>query len=53
MDILTRGQRRFEIVRLNEEKDYLQAEVEFFDDEDLDAGAGGSAGPGGSRTTGH
>ena len=35
MDILTRGQRRFEIVSLNEEKDYLQAEVEFFDDEDL------------------
>jgi Lon protease-like protein len=34
MDILTRGQRRFEIVSLNEEKDYLQAEVNFFDDED-------------------
>ena len=29
MDILTRGQRRFEISSLNEEKDYLQAEVEF------------------------
>ena len=35
MDILTRGQRRFEIVSLNEEKDYLQGEVEFFDDDDL------------------
>jgi Lon protease-like protein len=35
MDILTRGQRRFEIVSLNEEKDYLQAEVNYFDDEDL------------------
>ncbi len=34
MDILTRGQRRFEIVSLNEEKDYLQAEVAYFDDED-------------------
>jgi Lon protease-like protein len=34
MDVLTRGQRRFEIVSLNEEKDYLQAEVSFFDDED-------------------
>ena len=34
MDILTRGQRRFEIVTINEEKDYLQAEVSFFDDED-------------------
>ena len=37
MDILTRGQRRFEIVTINEEKDYLQAEVSFFDDEDADA----------------
>jgi Lon protease-like protein len=35
MDIMTRGQHRFEIVRLSEEKDYLQAEVETFDDEDL------------------
>jgi len=37
MDILTRGQRRFEILSLNEEKDYLQAEVNFFDDEDSEA----------------
>jgi Lon protease-like protein len=36
MDILTRGQRRFEILSLNEEKDYLQAEVNYFDDEDAD-----------------
>ncbi|MCU1239090.1 MAG: peptidase lon domain protein [Candidatus Solibacter sp.] len=35
MDIMTRGERRFEIVRLSEEKDYLQAEVEYFDDDDL------------------
>jgi Lon protease-like protein len=35
MDVLTRGQHRFEIVSLNEEKEYLQAEVLFFDDEDL------------------
>lgn len=34
MDILTSGRRRFEIVMLNEEKDYLQGEVEFFDDEE-------------------
>ena len=34
MDIMTRGERRFEIVRLSEEKAYLQAEVVFFDDED-------------------
>jgi len=37
MDILTRGKRRFEIIALNEEKDYLQAEVSFFDDEDAAA----------------
>lgn len=37
MDIVTRGQRRFEIVSLNEEKEYLQAEVNFFDDEDTAA----------------
>jgi Lon protease-like protein len=37
MDIVTRGQRRFEILSLNEEKDYLQGEVTFFDDEDLEA----------------
>ena len=35
MDILTRGQRRFEIQSLNEEQTYLQAEVTFFDDEDF------------------
>ena len=35
MDIMTRGQQRFEIVRLIEDKDYLQAEVNYFDDEDL------------------
>ena len=35
MDVLTSGRHRFEIVRLSEEKDYLQAEVEYFDDEDL------------------
>jgi Lon protease-like protein len=34
MDVLTRGQRRFEILSLNEERDYLQAEVNYFDDED-------------------
>lgn len=33
MDILTVGQRRFEILRLNEEKDYLRGEVDYFDDE--------------------
>src|SRR5947209_325518 len=36
MDIMTRGQRRFEIESLNEEKDYLQAVVSFFDDEDFE-----------------
>ena len=34
MDILTRGRRRFEVVSLNEDKAYLQADVRFFEDED-------------------
>jgi Lon protease-like protein len=37
MDIITSGRRRFEVVMLNEEKDYLRGEVVFFDDDD-DAG---------------
>lgn len=36
MDILTIGHRRFEIQRLNEERDYLQGEVTYFDDEDAE-----------------
>src|SRR5205823_13571367 len=35
MDILSRGHRRFEIEALNQDKSYLQAEVNFFDDEDF------------------
>jgi len=35
MDIVTSGQRRFEIVSLNQEKEYLRGEVEFFDDDDV------------------
>ncbi|MBV8731265.1 MAG: LON peptidase substrate-binding domain-containing protein [Acidobacteriia bacterium] len=35
MDIVTRGRRRFEILSLNEEKSYLQAEVNYFEDEDF------------------
>jgi ATP-dependent Lon protease len=34
MDIVATGRRRFEIMVLNEEKDYLQGEVEFFDDDE-------------------
>jgi Lon protease-like protein len=34
MDILTSGRRRFEVVMLNEEREYLRGEVQFFDDED-------------------
>jgi Lon protease-like protein len=34
MDVMTRGERRFEIDGLNQEKDYLRAEVSFFDDDD-------------------
>jgi Lon protease-like protein len=37
MDILTCGRRRFEVVMLDEEKDYLRGEVQFFDDDDADA----------------
>lgn len=33
-DLIARGQRRFEIVSLDQDKDYLRAEVLFFDDED-------------------
>lgn len=33
LDVLASGQRRFEIDALNEDKPYLRAEVEFFDDE--------------------
>ena len=34
MDIMTRGQRRFEILTLNQDKEYLQADVRFFEDDD-------------------
>jgi Lon protease-like protein len=34
MDILTSGRRRFEVVMLDEEKDYLRGEVQYFDDDD-------------------
>ena len=34
MDILACGRRRFEVMMLNEEEDYLRGEVQFFDDED-------------------
>ena len=33
-DVITRGQRRFSIVSINEELPYLRGEVEFFDDTD-------------------
>jgi len=36
LDILTVGKRRFEILLTNEEKSYLRASVEFFDDEGSD-----------------
>jgi Lon protease-like protein len=37
MDILTVGKRRFEILLTNEEKPYLQATVDYFEDEGPDA----------------
>ncbi|HTA42021.1 MAG TPA: LON peptidase substrate-binding domain-containing protein [Bryobacteraceae bacterium] len=33
-DVVTRGRRRFEIVSLDQEKDYLRGEVRYFEDED-------------------
>jgi len=39
MDLLTRGRRRFEIVRLNDERAFLRGSVDFFDDEDSAAAA--------------
>ncbi|MCU0246247.1 MAG: LON peptidase substrate-binding domain-containing protein [Bryobacter sp.] len=33
LDIVCQGQRRFEVITLNEEKSYLQAAVEYFDDD--------------------
>ena len=36
LDILTCGRRRFEVVMLDEEKDYLRGEVQFFDDDEAE-----------------
>jgi Lon protease-like protein len=36
-DVLTRGQRRFVIKSLNQDKDYLRGEVEFYSDEDAES----------------
>jgi len=49
MDILTRGRKRFEISSLNEEKPYLQAEVEFFDDGHIEVEVFRSAGMSGEE----
>jgi Lon protease-like protein len=35
MNVLTRGKRRFEVLSLNEDKTYLQAEVRYFEDDDF------------------
>ncbi|HVN05339.1 MAG TPA: LON peptidase substrate-binding domain-containing protein [Bryobacteraceae bacterium] len=37
LDILTIGRRRFEVVMLDEEKDFLRGEVQFFDDDEDEA----------------
>lgn len=36
-DVVTRGRRRFRVLSLDEEKAYLRASVEYFEDEPLDA----------------
>jgi Lon protease-like protein len=33
-NVITRGQRRFSLLAIDEEKEYLRGQVEFFDDED-------------------
>ncbi len=37
LDIVTQGMRRFEVLRVNEERSFLRAEVSYFDDEGGDA----------------
>jgi len=39
MDILTRGRRRFEIMRIDDERSFLRGAVEFFDDDESPAAA--------------
>ena len=39
LDILTIGRQRFEITTVNSQRDFLQGEVEFFDDESQDRGS--------------
>jgi Lon protease-like protein len=39
MDILTEGKRRFEVLELNQERSFLQADVIYLDDENEPAGA--------------
>jgi Lon protease-like protein len=43
MDILTVGKRRFEILLTNDEKSYLRASIEFFDDDGPDTPGGTEA----------
>jgi Lon protease-like protein len=38
LDIVAQGVRRFEVLRVNEERSFLRAEVTYFDDEGGDAG---------------
>jgi Lon protease-like protein len=40
-DVMTRGVRRFSLVSINEEKEYLRGEVEYFDDDDWNAPGSG------------
>ncbi len=44
-DVMTRGQRRFSILSIDEEKPYLQGEVEYFGDEDVTPPGGRKCGP--------
>jgi Lon protease-like protein len=43
-DVLTRGQRRFMIQSLNQEKEYLRGEVEYYSDDDSESAPPSCAG---------
>ena len=36
-DVVARGQRRFSLISIDQEKDYLRGEVDYFDDDDWEA----------------
>jgi Lon protease-like protein len=45
MDIVARGVERFEVIEVNQERSFLQAEIAVLEDEDEDEGKDGAPGP--------